>query len=101
MPQRIAASREWEGYQYFGCLAEEPPNRRAVFRSLQAAMRARVANEVLLFRRAAWVQDAIQKLDEGAAAEPVLGRLREVLFFLSCPGDLVKCAKRSRTSKPA
>ena len=38
MQQLLATHREWEGYQYFGHLADEQPNRRAFFRSLQATM---------------------------------------------------------------
>src|SRR5438477_4552181 len=38
MQQLTAAHREWEGYQYFGSLAEEQPPRRALFRALQATM---------------------------------------------------------------
>lgn len=85
MQQFIASHREREAYEYFGWLAEEQPNRRALFRSLQAVMQARIANEVTLLRRAAWVQDAIRKLDEGAAAEPWLGRLARGLVFSELP----------------
>jgi glyoxylase-like metal-dependent hydrolase (beta-lactamase superfamily II) len=85
MQQLIATHREWDGYAYFGRLAEEQPDRRALFRSLQAAMQARVANDVPLLRRVAWVEDAIRKLDEGAAADPVLGRLARGLVFADLP----------------
>src|SRR5512133_3385123 len=85
MQQLLASHREWEGYQYFGRLAEEQPNRRALFRSLQASMQARVANDVPLLRRVGWVEDAIRKLDEGAAVEPALGRLARGLVFADLP----------------
>ena len=85
MQQLIATHREWEGYAYFGRLAEEQPNRRALFASLQATMQARVAREVPLLRRVAWVDDAIRKLDEGAAADPQLGRLARGLVFAELP----------------
>ncbi len=85
MQQLLASHREWEGYQYFGRLAEEQPNRRALFRSLQATMQARVSNDVPLLRRVAWVEDAIGKLDEGVAAEPALGRLARGLVFADLP----------------
>lgn len=85
MQQLMATHREREGHEYFGRLSEEQPNRRALFRALQAVMQARIANEVPLLRRAAWVQDAIRKLDEGAAAEPLLGRLARGLVFSELP----------------
>ncbi|HEY6002835.1 MAG TPA: MBL fold metallo-hydrolase [Anaeromyxobacter sp.] len=90
MQQLMATHREWEGYQYFGRLAEEQPNRRALFRALQASMQARVADDVPLLRRVAWVEDAIRKLDEGAAAEPGLGRLARGLVFAELPSRFGK-----------
>jgi glyoxylase-like metal-dependent hydrolase (beta-lactamase superfamily II) len=85
MQQLMATHQEWQGYEYFGRLAQEQPARRAFFRSLQAVMQARVANGVSLFRRVAWVEDAISKLDEGAAADPVLGRFARGLVFAELP----------------
>jgi glyoxylase-like metal-dependent hydrolase (beta-lactamase superfamily II) len=90
MQQLLATHREWEGYQYFGRLAEEQPHRRAFFRSLQATMQARVARDVPLLRRVAWVKDAIRKLDEGVAADPLLGRLARGLVFADLPSRFGK-----------
>jgi len=90
MQQLLATHHEWEGYQYFGRLAEEQPSRRALFRSLQATMQARVANDVPLLRRVAWVEDAIRKLDEGVAADPALGRLARGLVFADLPSRFHK-----------
>src|SRR5436190_3374712 len=42
LQQILALHREWDGYQYFGRLAEEQPARRALFRALQGTMQARV-----------------------------------------------------------
>jgi glyoxylase-like metal-dependent hydrolase (beta-lactamase superfamily II) len=105
MQQLIAAHREREGYDYFGRLAEQQPNRRAMFRSLQAVMQARVAQDVPLLRRRAWVKDAIEKLDAGASADPLLGRLARGLVFADLPqmfgkaeqavSDLNACLARS------
>jgi glyoxylase-like metal-dependent hydrolase (beta-lactamase superfamily II) len=83
--QLLASHREWDGYRYFGRLAQEQPKRRALFLALQATMQARVAQDVSLFRRAAWVEDAIRKLDAGATAEPLLGRLARGLVFADLP----------------
>jgi glyoxylase-like metal-dependent hydrolase (beta-lactamase superfamily II) len=90
MQQITASHREWEGYEYFGRLAREQPARAAFFRALQAAMQARVANDVPLLRRVAWIEDAIRKLDEGAAADPVLGRLARGLVFAELPARFGK-----------
>ena len=85
MQQLLARHREWEGYEYFGRLAVEQPARAPLFRALQGTMQARVANEVPLLKRVAWVDDAIRKLDEGVAADPVLGRFARGLVFADFP----------------
>jgi glyoxylase-like metal-dependent hydrolase (beta-lactamase superfamily II) len=85
MQQLSASHREWEGYAYFGRLAAEQPERAPLFRALQGVMQARVANDVPLLRRVAWVEDAIRKLDEGAAADPVLGRFARGLVLAQLP----------------
>jgi glyoxylase-like metal-dependent hydrolase (beta-lactamase superfamily II) len=90
MQQLMAAHREWEGYQHFGRLAEQQPERRALFRALQGTMQARVAGDVPIWRRIAWVEDAIRKLDEGAAADPLLGRLGRGLVFAELPARFGK-----------
>jgi glyoxylase-like metal-dependent hydrolase (beta-lactamase superfamily II) len=90
MQQLTSSHREWEGYEYFGRLAREQPARAPFFRALQAAMQARIAADVPLFRRVAWVEDAIRKLDEGAAADPVLGRLARGLVFAELPPRFAK-----------
>ena len=85
MQQLLASHHEWQGYEYFGRLAVEQPARAPLFRALQGTMQARVAHEVPLLRRIAWVEDAIRKLDEGVAAEPVLGRFVRGLVFADLP----------------
>ncbi len=85
MQQLVSNHREWEGYDYFGRLALQQPQRRALFRSLQAVMQVRVASEIGLLKRIAWVEDAIQKLDEGAASDPVLGRFARGQVFAELP----------------
>jgi glyoxylase-like metal-dependent hydrolase (beta-lactamase superfamily II) len=85
MQQLTAAHREWQGYEYFGRLAAEQPQRRALFRAMQAVMQARVAGAVPLLQRVAWVEDAIRKLDEGATAVPVLGRFVRGLVLAELP----------------
>ncbi|HEX4461218.1 MAG TPA: MBL fold metallo-hydrolase, partial [Polyangia bacterium] len=90
MAQLMASHREREGYDYFGRLAREQPARAALFGSLQATMQARLANEVPLIHRIAWVDDAIAKLDAGAAADPLLGRFARGLVFADLPARFGK-----------
>jgi glyoxylase-like metal-dependent hydrolase (beta-lactamase superfamily II) len=85
MQEFMASHREWEGYAYFAKLVRDQPERSAFFGSLQAAMQARVADEVPLLKRVAWVEDAIAKLDAGAAADPLLGRFGRGLVFAALP----------------
>src|SRR6266496_2899546 len=90
MQHLLATHREWEGYAYFGRLADEQPGRRALFRSVQASMQARVANDLPLWKRVAWVEDAIRKLDEGARAVPLLGRFARGIVFAELPARFGK-----------
>jgi glyoxylase-like metal-dependent hydrolase (beta-lactamase superfamily II) len=90
MQHLLATHREWEGYAYFGRLADEQPGRRALFRSVQASMQARVANDVPLWKRVAWVEDAIRKLDEGATADPLLGRFARGIVLAELPARFGK-----------
>jgi glyoxylase-like metal-dependent hydrolase (beta-lactamase superfamily II) len=83
--QLIASHREWQGYDYFGRLAQAQPNRRAFFEGLQGALQARVASQVPLLKRIAWVEDAINKLDRAAAADPLLGRFARGSVFAELP----------------
>jgi glyoxylase-like metal-dependent hydrolase (beta-lactamase superfamily II) len=90
MQEFLAAHREWEGYDYFGKLADEQPARRPFFRALQGVMQARVAATVPLLKRVAWVESAMAKLDEGALADPVLGRFARGTVFADLPSRFGK-----------
>ena len=90
MQQFVANHREWQGYDYFGVLSREQPQRRALLRSLQAVMQVRVAGDVGLLKRVAWVEDAIQKLDEGAASDPLIGRFARGQVFAELPARFDK-----------
>src|SRR6187399_388636 len=85
LQQLLASHREWQGYDYFGRLAREQPDRRSLFLGLQAVLQARVAAQVPLLKRAAWVEDAIGKLDRAAAADPLLGRYARGSVFAELP----------------
>src|SRR5271154_186684 len=43
MQQLLAAHREWLGYEYYGGLSRDQPERAALYRSLQGVMQVRVA----------------------------------------------------------
>jgi glyoxylase-like metal-dependent hydrolase (beta-lactamase superfamily II) len=85
LQQLLASHREWQGYDFFGRLAREQPDRRVFFLGLQAVLQARVASQVPLLKRVAWVEDAIGKLDRAAAADPLLGRYARGSVFAELP----------------
>jgi len=90
LQQLIASHREWQGYDFFGRLAREQPDRAVFFFGLQAVLQARVAGQVPLLKRAAWVEDAIAKLDRAAAADPLLGRYARGSVFAELPERFAK-----------
>jgi glyoxylase-like metal-dependent hydrolase (beta-lactamase superfamily II) len=85
LQQLIVSHREWQGYDYFGRLAREQPDRRTLFLGLQAVLQARLAGQIPLLKRVAWVEDAIGKLDRAAAADPLLGRYARGSVFAELP----------------
>jgi glyoxylase-like metal-dependent hydrolase (beta-lactamase superfamily II) len=105
----VAARHERDGYEYFQRLAREQPQ-RPILSSLEGLLQARAAGEIPLLRRVAWVEEAIGKLDRGAEADPVAGRLVRGLVFAGLPerfgkarqavGDLEASLER-RDSFPA
>ncbi|HYZ89133.1 MAG TPA: hypothetical protein VE620_07550, partial [Myxococcales bacterium] len=78
----VAAHHERDGYEYFHRLAGEQPQ-RPILVSLEGMLQASAAGEIPLLRRVAWVEEAIGKLDRGAEADPVTGRLVRGLAFAS------------------
>src|ERR1041384_4586822 len=70
MGQLTASHREWQGYEYFGRLAVEQPQRRALFRAVQGVMQARVAGDGPPLQSAAAVEDANGELGHAAAGGP-------------------------------
>jgi len=89
--QYLAAHREHDGMERFAALARRYPE-RAVFRSLEGVMQARVAGDITLLHRVAWVNAAIAKLDDGARRAPLLGRYLRGLVFASLPARFHKAA---------
>src|SRR5215470_7080993 len=76
----MAGRRDAEGLVYFRERATSEPG-RGLFLALEGVFQARQANTVVLFRRVAWVNDAVAKLDRAVALEPGLPRyLRGVVL---------------------
>src|SRR6516162_739520 len=76
----MAGRRDAEGLAYFSERAASEPG-RGLFLALEGVFQARQAGSVSLFRRVAWVNDAVAKLDRAVALEPGLPRyLRGVVL---------------------
>src|SRR5215468_6101000 len=69
----MAGRRDADGLAYFHEQAASEPN-RGLFLALEGVFQARQARTVSLFRRVAWVNDAVGKLDRAAALDPGLPR---------------------------
>src|SRR4029453_11580659 len=69
----MAGRRQAEGLAYFRARAASEPA-RGLFLALEGVFQARQADTVSLFRRVAWVNDAVAKLDRAVALEPGLPR---------------------------
>src|SRR5262245_11771192 len=76
----MAGRRDAEGLAYFRDRAASEPS-RGLFLALEGVFQARQADSVSLFRRVAWVNDAVAKLDRAVALDPGLPRyLRGVVL---------------------
>src|SRR5499433_2026808 len=76
----MAGRRDAEGLAYFRDRATSEPS-RGLFLALEGVFQARQADSVSLFRRVAWVNDAVAKLDKAVALDPGLPRyLRGVVL---------------------
>src|SRR5262249_27685376 len=74
----LAVGRDPEAYGYFRERAAAAPD-QVIFLALEGMFQARMAGHVFLFRRVAWVKDAIAKLDRAAdSGHPVARYLRGV-----------------------
>src|SRR5262245_1245358 len=69
----MAGRRDAEGLVYFRERAASEPG-RGLFLALEGVFQARQANSVSLFRRIAWVNDAVAKLDRAVTLDPGLPR---------------------------
>ncbi len=80
----IAGRRDREAYAYFQERARSEPD-RPLFLTLEGFFQAREASRVFLFRRVAWVNDAVDKLDRAVAREPGLPRYFRGLVLAELP----------------
>jgi glyoxylase-like metal-dependent hydrolase (beta-lactamase superfamily II) len=87
----IAARQDREAHAYFKERATEAPD-QLLFLALDGFFQARVADDVFLLRRIAWVNDAIGKLDRAVAQQPGLPRYFRGLVLAELPARFGKAA---------
>src|SRR5262245_9880795 len=80
----MAGRRDAEGLAYFRDRVASEPS-RGLFLALEAVFQARQADTVSLFRRVAWVNDAVAKLDRAVALDPGLPRYRRGVMLAGLP----------------
>jgi len=80
----MAARRDAEGLAYFHERAASEPG-RGLFLALEGVFQARQANSISLFRRVAWVNDAVAKLDRAVALDPGLPRYLRGIVLAGLP----------------
>src|SRR5262245_39636695 len=80
----MAGRRDAEGLAYFRDRAASEPG-RGLFLALEGVFQARRADSVSLFRRVAWVNDAVAKLDRAAALDPGLPRYLRGIVLAGLP----------------
>ena len=71
--QYLAAGRDEEAYGYFRERAAAAPD-QPIFGALEGTFQVRMAGQVFLLRRVAWVKDGIAKLDRAAGTGHPLAR---------------------------
>jgi len=80
----MAGRRDAEGLAYFRERAASEPG-RALYLALEGVFQARQADSVSLFRRVAWVNDAVAKLDRAVALDPGLPRYLRGIVLAGLP----------------
>jgi glyoxylase-like metal-dependent hydrolase (beta-lactamase superfamily II) len=85
----MADRRDAEGLAYFRERAASEPG-RGLFLALEGVFQARQANSISLFRRVAWVNDAVAKLDRAVALEPGLPRYLRGIVLAGLPSRFGK-----------
>src|SRR5215469_15464063 len=85
----MAGRRDAEGLAYFHERAAREPG-RGLFQALEGVFQARQANSISLFRRVAWVNDAVVKLDRAVALDPGLPRYLRGIVLAGLPARFGK-----------
>ena len=85
----MAGRRDAEGFAYFSERATSEPG-RGLFLALEGVFQARQAGSVSLFRRVAWVNDAMAKLDRAVVLEPGLPRYLRGVVLAGLPARFGK-----------
>jgi len=85
----IASHRDQEAYAYFQERTKERAD-QPLFLALEGFFQARVAGQVPLLRRTAWVNDAVAKLDRAVARDPGLSRYFRGLVLAELPKSFKK-----------
>ena len=80
----MAGRRDAGGLAYFRERAATEPA-RGLFLALEAVFQARQADNVSLFRRVAWVNDAVAKLERAVALDPGLPRYLRGIVLAGLP----------------
>jgi glyoxylase-like metal-dependent hydrolase (beta-lactamase superfamily II) len=80
----MAGRRDAEGLAYFRERAASEPG-RGLFLALEGVFQARQADTVSLFRRVAWVNDAVAKLDRAVTLDPGLPRYLRGIVLAGLP----------------
>lgn len=80
----MAGRRDADGLAYFRERAASEPG-RGLFLALEGVFQARQADNVSLFRRVAWVNDAVAKLDRAVVLEPGLPRYLRGIVLAGLP----------------
>jgi glyoxylase-like metal-dependent hydrolase (beta-lactamase superfamily II) len=80
----VAARRDGDAHAYFHARATSEPD-RAIFVALDGFFQARAAADVSLFRRVAWVEEAIAQLDRAASMDGGLPRYFRGLVLAELP----------------
>src|SRR5262245_32046136 len=85
----MAGRRDAEGLAYFRERAASEPG-RGLFLALEGVFQARQADSVSLFRRVAWVNDAVAKLDRAVTVDPGLPRYLRGIVLAGLPSRFGK-----------
>ena len=87
--QLLATRRDQDGYAFFRERVAARPD-EPLFLALAGVFQARLAGQRSLFRRLAWVREAIGKLDRAVSQEPGLTTYFRGLVLSELPGVLRK-----------